>query len=96
MNLNLFRTNSIFGVFLQYQGSHSTFYSTYVLSSENSHHKSKVSLDLLPLAKVKIEVCDPSHGILLCVDPKCDGRTTYIVRVGCIEINLYCMLFMIW
>ncbi|XP_010497150.1 PREDICTED: F-box protein At5g49610-like [Camelina sativa] len=80
INLNLLRTNPVFGVFIQYKGPLSTYYSTYyVLTSKNIHHRSKVSLEFLPVEKVKIEACDPSHGILLCVDPKCYGRTTYIV-----------------
>ncbi|EOA17956.1 hypothetical protein CARUB_v10006367mg [Capsella rubella] len=79
INLNLRRTKSVFGVFLQYQGYHSAFYSSYVLTSENIHRRSNLSLDFLPLEKVKIEACDPSHGILLCVDSKRYGRNPYMV-----------------
>lgn len=72
--LNLLRTNSIFGVFPQYQRFPSTFNSSFVLAGDG-----QVSLDFLPIKKAKIEACDSSQGILLCVDSMCFATTSYIV-----------------
>ncbi|VVB09538.1 unnamed protein product [Arabis nemorensis] len=74
VNLNLLRTNSIFGVFLQYQSYPSNFNSSFVLAGDG-----EVSLDFLPMEKVKIEACDPSQGILLCVVSVCYGKKLYLV-----------------
>ncbi|VVB08585.1 unnamed protein product [Arabis nemorensis] len=74
INLNLLRTSSIFGVFLQYQSYPSTFNSSFVLAGDGD-----ISLDFLPMEKVKIEAYDPSQGILLCVVSVCYGKKSYLV-----------------
>lgn len=74
INLNHSRTNSIFGVFLQYEGYYSTFNSSFVLTGDG-----EVSLDFLPIERVKIEACDASHGIFLCVASEYLKKTPYVV-----------------
>ncbi|KAH0937707.1 hypothetical protein HID58_005168 [Brassica napus] len=74
INLNHSRTNSIFGVFLQYEGYYSTFNSSFVLTGDG-----EVSLDFLPIERVKIEACDASHGIFLCVASGYLKKTPYVV-----------------
>ncbi|KAF8109386.1 hypothetical protein N665_0097s0040 [Sinapis alba] len=74
INLNLFRTNSIFGVFLQYKSYPSTFISSFVLTGDG-----EVSLDFLPIERVKIEACDSTHGIFLCAGPEYVIKTPYFV-----------------
>ncbi|CAH8360280.1 unnamed protein product [Eruca vesicaria subsp. sativa] len=73
INLNLFRANSISGVFLQYQYHPSTFNTSFVLTGDG-----EVSLDFLPI-EVKIEACDPSHGIFHCAASDYFIETPYFV-----------------
>ncbi|CAL9237461.1 unnamed protein product [Arabidopsis halleri] len=69
LKLHLQRTNSISGYFLQYS-ERLTLHSTFVEALGNRPCGTEVSLDFLPPGKVKIEACDSSHGILLCVNDR--------------------------
>ncbi|VVA93533.1 unnamed protein product [Arabis nemorensis] len=70
LKLNLQRTNSVSGYFLEYREI-LTVHSAFVKDLGNSTpHGSEVSLDFLRPGKVKIEACDASHGILLCVNDR--------------------------
>lgn len=78
LNLNRDRTNSISGYFAQYSGggydNQTSFVDEKTVSENNG-----VSIDFLPPGKVKIEACDASHGILLCVNKTGPSVTEYIV-----------------
>ncbi|KAG7587675.1 F-box associated interaction domain [Arabidopsis suecica] len=64
LNLNLRRTNCISGYFLQ---RYEEGYKTNFFHESSDLQNNGVSIDFLPHGKVKIEACDASHGILLCV-----------------------------
>ncbi|KAL1220557.1 F-box protein [Cardamine amara subsp. amara] len=69
IKLNLQRTNSVSGYFLQYMRRYNQF-SAFVEVLGNRTCESEISLDFLPPGRVKIEACDASHGILLCINDR--------------------------
>ncbi|CAF2039279.1 unnamed protein product [Brassica napus] len=78
LNLNRDRTNSISGYFAQYNGGGDNYQTSFVYEKTGSQNNG-VSIDFLPPGKVKIEACDASHGILLCVNETGPSVTEYIV-----------------
>ncbi|CDY38182.1 BnaA09g12070D [Brassica napus] len=77
LKLNLQRTNSVSGYFLEYSERlrvHSAFVRDLGGSDE-------ISLDFLPPGRVNIKACDASHGVLLCVNdlPVKGRQLEYIV-----------------
>ncbi|XP_006301484.2 F-box protein At5g18160 [Capsella rubella] len=76
LKLNLERTETICGYFLQYS-RRLTLRSFFVEALGNEPGGThEVSLDFLPMG-ITIEACDASHGILLCVDDR--PLTEYII-----------------
>lgn len=69
LQLNLQRTNSVSGYFLQYMHRYNHI-SAFVEVLGNRTCGSEISLDFLPPGRVKIEACDAIHGILLCVNDR--------------------------
>ncbi|CAN7090589.1 unnamed protein product [Brassica rapa subsp. narinosa] len=78
LNLNRDRTNSISGYFAQYNGGGDNYQTSFVYEKTGSQNNG-VSIDFLPPGKVKIEACDASHGIFLCVNETGPSVTEYIV-----------------
>ncbi|KAJ4877172.1 F-box associated ubiquitination effector family protein [Raphanus sativus] len=79
LNLNRDRTNSISGYFAQYSGRGSNCQTRFVYDEKTVSENNGVSIDFLPPGKIKIEACDASHGILLCVNETRSSVTEYIV-----------------
>ncbi|CAH2048327.1 unnamed protein product [Thlaspi arvense] len=75
LNLNLHRTNSISGYFVQYNEGGYKFHTHERKDSENNG----VSIDFLPPGKAKIVACDASNGILLCVNETGPSVPEYVV-----------------
>ncbi|KAF2535412.1 hypothetical protein F2Q70_00001353 [Brassica cretica] len=78
LNLNHDRTNSISGYFAQYNGGEYNYHTRFIHEKTVSENNG-VSIDFLPPGKVKIEACDASHRILLCVNETRPSVTEYIV-----------------
>ncbi|VVA93532.1 unnamed protein product [Arabis nemorensis] len=77
-NLNLHRTNSISGYLVQYNERGYKHQTSFVDEMRDFENK-KLSIDFLPQGKVKIEACDSSHGVLLCLNETGPSVPDYIV-----------------
>ncbi|VVB02472.1 unnamed protein product [Arabis nemorensis] len=78
LNLNLHRTNSISGYLVQYNEGGYKLQTSFV-HEVGDFEKKGISIDFLPHGKAKIEACDASHGILLCVNETGPGVPDCIV-----------------
>lgn len=81
LKLNLQRTNSVSGYFLEFS-ERLRVHSAFVRDLGNIPSGSdEISLDFLPPGRVSIKACDASHGILLCVNdlPVKGRQPEYIV-----------------
>lgn len=78
LNLNLHRTNSISGYFVQYNERGYELQTSFVDEMRDFGNK-KLSIDFLPPGKVKIEACDSSHGVLLCLNETGPSAPDYII-----------------
>ncbi|KAG7658387.1 F-box associated interaction domain [Arabidopsis suecica] len=67
INLNLLRTNRISGYFIQHYIVKGHELRTSFVHERSDLQNNGVSIDFLPPGMIKIEACDASHGILLCV-----------------------------
>ncbi|XP_010473688.1 PREDICTED: putative F-box protein At3g10240 [Camelina sativa] len=73
LDLNLHRTNSVSGCFLQsrYYEQGYKIRTSFIHERSNLQNNDGVSIDFLPPGNnVKIKACDASHGILLCVNDR--------------------------
>ncbi|EOA34300.1 hypothetical protein CARUB_v10021816mg [Capsella rubella] len=68
LDLNLHRTNSVSGYFLQRYKEGGDKLRTSFIQERSDVRNNGVSIDFLPQGKVNIEACDASNGILLCVN----------------------------
>ncbi|KAL0794029.1 hypothetical protein Bca101_065406 [Brassica carinata] len=84
LNLNLQRTNSVSGYFLEFTERlrvHSAFVKDLGNDDVPRGTDEEISLDFLPPGRVSIKACDASHGVLLCVNdfPVKGRQPEYIV-----------------